>query len=278
MVPSTSNPLVSRIALAISLLSLGTTTAHAAPSAEVAGCIANSEVGQVARNQNRWLEARKALASCAREQCPAPIREACAEWAEELAPRIPTLLIEVKDEHGADVTAGTLSIDGVNVAGALSGAAVDVDPGLHTVRFETTSGPPLETNVLAREGQKRRLVRLVAPPSARLGAVSSSVSTPHRARSGPPVSSWLLAGLGTAALGTGAALGISGLVARSNLDECAPSCAQSDLDSARTRLLVSDITVGVGVVAIAAAAVLWILSPPRAAARKAHVPLYALTF
>ena len=64
-----------------------------------------------------------------------------------------------------------------------------------------------------------------------------------------------MGGIGVALLGTGAVFWGVGSAERSNLrEECASaaSCTQSDIDAAKTKLVVGDVVAGVGVLAVAA--------------------------
>lgn len=236
---------------------------------EVAACIKNSDTGQELRDQGKLIEARESLAVCARDVCPAQIRTACAEWLTGLGPRIPTMVIAAKDEAGHDVTDGTVMVDGKKVDGALAGKAFPLNPGPHAFRFERDGATPVDLQVVAREGEQRRLVPVTFKPAAPagvgvgVGSGNNRPPPPDKPRSGgsgPPLVSWVLGGAGLVAVGVGAVVGITALGDRSDLKDrnCAPYCPQSDVDSIRTKFIVSDITVGVGIVAVGAAVVLWL--------------------
>lgn len=240
---------------------------------EVAACIKNSDTGQELRDQGKLIEARESLAVCARDVCPAQIRTACAEWLTGLGPRIPTMVIAAKDEAGHDVTDGTVMVDGKKVDGALAGKAFPLNPGPHAFRFERDGATPVDLQVVAREGEQRRLVPVTFKAAAPAGTgVGVGVGTgnggnhapppdkPRGGGSGPPLVSWVLGGAGLVAVGVGAVLGITALGDRSDLKDrnCAPYCPQGDVDAIRTKFIIADITVGVGIVAVGAAVVLWL--------------------
>ncbi len=246
----------------------------AAPAAafaadEVAACIKNSDTGQELRDQGKLIEARESLAVCARDVCPAQIRTACSEWLTGLGPRIPTMVIAAKDDAGHDVTDGTVMVDGKKVEGALAGKAFPLNPGPHTFRFERDGATPVDLQVVAREGEQRRLVPVTFKAATPALGTGSGVGNgnhppppdkPRGASSGPPLVSWVLGGAGLVAVGVGAVIGITALGDRSSLKDrnCAPYCPQGDVDAIRTKFIISDITVGVGIVAVGAAVVLWL--------------------
>jgi hypothetical protein len=73
---------------------------------------------------------------------------------------------------------------------------------------------------------------------------------------------WVLAGVGVVALGSFGYFGISGHARASDLkDGCGQTktCDPADVDSARSKYLVADVSLGIGVVALGAAAAVWLL-------------------
>jgi hypothetical protein len=68
---------------------------------------------------------------------------------------------------------------------------------------------------------------------------------------------WILGGIGLASLGVGGGFGIAGLSQKSTLDECRPRCASSEVDTMQRSFLVGDVLMGVGIVSLGAAAILY---------------------
>jgi hypothetical protein len=71
----------------------------------------------------------------------------------------------------------------------------------------------------------------------------------------------LIGGVGLAGFGGFAVFGLTGLSEKRDLaDTCAPSgsCAAGDVSSARTRLIIADVSLGVGVVAVGIATYLFL--------------------
>lgn len=261
MASSTSSPIVFSGLLVLGAAFALPRAGHGAPPPDVAACIASFEAGQHARAAGSWLGARTQFRQCAETRCPAAIRKECNDAAADLSARLPTLVVEVKDPRGEDVSVGTLRVDGTVVADPPNGLAIEVDPGTHQLRYEGPGEPPRSSTVVAREGQKGRLVAL--PPPSR-GAPPAAPTV--RRSKGPPTISWVLGSVAVAALGTGAALGISGLAARADLDGCAPRCDPADVSSARTRIIASDIVVGSGLLALVVSGIFWIQAATQAAA------------
>lgn len=63
------------------------------------------------------------------------------------------------------------------------------------------------------------------------------------------------------ALGSFAIFGIQGKNEVDDLQKCKPRCAEEDVDSARTKLIIADISLGVGVVALGVATYMLLTRP-----------------
>jgi hypothetical protein len=136
-------------------------------------------------------------------------------------------------------------------------------------------------SVVIRQGEKNRLIDVVLPRLLSSGASKSAApsSTPgHLSTAAPPGEASepvdplpiALASAGVLAVGSFAYFGWT---ARSDVNEmkdrCSPRCSENEVDSARSRALVADISLGVGVLALTGAAALawvWPASSPSATA------------
>jgi hypothetical protein len=142
------------------------------------------------------------------------------------------------------------------LATKLEGKSVPVDPGKRIFRFEREGAPPIEQEVVIKQGEKNRKVAVswkAAAPSTdgptEGGDVSISPGT------------WVLGGIGLAGLTVFGVLGGLALSEKSDAEEtCAPSCADSVVDSIRAKLIVADVSLAVGVASLGAAVVLGVLS------------------
>jgi len=263
--------------LLLPLLTVGLpAAAAAAPSATVLECIEHSEKGQAARDRGQLVEARRELAGCALTRCPGAIRTACAEWDAALGPRVPSLVFDVRDEAGHLLAGATIVLDEATVDPRAE--ATEVDPGPHTVRVAVEGRDPVERTLSVREGEQRRKVVIELPARPVLEKVAPPPPAVARPRSGPPLGSWVLGGIGLAAVATGSVFEVSGLVSRGNLDTCSPTCPQERVDGIRQRLLVGDIAIGAGIALLAAGAVVWILLPSSPSSARAAQQPFVFTF
>ena len=82
------------------------------------------------------------------------------------------------------------------------------------------------------------------------------------AKEGSIVPALVVGGIGVLALGSFAIFGLGGKSDVNNLENtCKPHCAESDVDKARTKLIIADISLGVGIVALGVATYLILTRP-----------------
>jgi len=228
---------------------------EAAPPVESADaakaeCLAKYEEAQMTRRERRLLATRAALRACSGAACPSAIRADCVDWLDGVAHSLPSVVVTAR-ARGADLTAVKVFIDGKLATERLSGFALEVDPGLHKFRFESEPWPPIERDVLANEGVKDRPIDVeFAPPlpdDARLVAQAETPRPPRLHRSDYVFGGFALAGFATAAT-----FGGTGLYDAHHLKEtCMSYCKHDDVDAVRTKLIIADIGLAVGVVALA---------------------------
>jgi hypothetical protein len=83
---------------------------------------------------------------------------------------------------------------------------------------------------------------------------------------------WPLGGLGLAGIGTFAYFGLSGKAEENTLrgkTGCAPSCTPEETDPVRTKFLIANVSLGVGIVALGAATIIAFLHQSAAPAAPA---------
>lgn len=239
-------------------------------------CPSSSEEGQRLRDKNRYSDARAMFRACSQPSCPAIVRKDCAKWLSEVDETQPSIVIAAQDAAGADLSAVKVLVDDRQVATKADGSPIVVDPGEHTLRVEAPGHAPLTQRLVVRVSEKNRLVRVVfqdgakAAPPAPVGPPrpSTEASAPaSSSSSGSLVLPLVLTGVGVLALGS---FGYFGLTSKSDLSklrtDCAPFCDQSQLDDVKSRMLIADVSLGVGIVALGVAAVLFV---SRGAARSA---------
>lgn len=182
---------------------------------------------------------------------------------------MPTIVVAAQD-GGQDLADATVKVDGKVLTTRLDGRALALDPGEHTLTVESATKKVVTQKIIARVNEKNRLVRIdfTAPkPEATAPKPESSPKSDgaeEEARAPViPLVSWVLGGVGVAGL---ASFAIFGLIGKGELNDlkgstgCAPFCQQSELDGVKSTMLVADVSLGVGIVALGAAAVIAIVS------------------
>jgi hypothetical protein len=234
----------------------------------------NSSVGL--RSQHKLRETRAQLLVCVAASCPAEVREECARRMERLTAAIPTIVFEVKDGAGRELTAVTVTFDGEVVARELNGSALTLDPGSHTVTFEVAGEPPVTQTILFHEGDKDRHIPVVigtvpVAPAAVAPLPSTATMSSDDGGHGRRVLGLAVGGAGVLGLGLGglfAGLGFSSWSSANTAcpshNECSAS-AVSDRSSAVTFSTASDVAFVAGGVVLAAGAILYLTAPKGAA-------------
>ncbi|MDI3286787.1 hypothetical protein [Polyangium sp. 15x6] len=256
----------------------GATPAHAAPPdpARKAQCAAAFEEGQELEKAGRLVEARGKFVACSAEACPAVVRDECATMLPRVEASLPTIVPGLRDARGNDVVTAEVTLDGAVLTKTLDGQPIAVNPGPHTLRFVAPNETPVERQVVIRVGEKNRVITLdlEGPAQAPPGADPDKPAAPGSGPSGKRVASYVLGGLGVVSLGAFAYLGITGKSDLAGLrDGCGrtQSCAETDVDAVKTKLILGDVSLGVGVASLGVAAALFFTSggekKPEAAAR-----------
>ena len=230
-------------------------------------CATAFEQAQYHQRDQKLASARASAVTCAAATCPAFVRDACQKILSDVEAAQPTLVFAAQDALGNDLVDVRVEIDGQVLTEKLGPEAVPVDPGEHSLRFVSPAGA-LEQHVLARVGEKNRIVRVTLParPAATGPGTPPSPPAPGPSRWSP----WPTAIAGGVALAAiGASIGV-GASAKSDADHlratCAPACAHSDVSSVDTRVVVSDVLLGAGVAAAAVAVVFVFVGRGRAEA------------
>jgi hypothetical protein len=251
-------------------------TLRAAADPTTVDCTHANADGQSKRMAGKLAEARAEFQSCQAASCPAVVRRDCTQRMDELERVQPTIVFEVKDASGGDVSAVAVKVDGVPFVDKLEGGALRVDPGPHSFVFSTNGGPPVTRRLVIREGEKERHERITlvaeAPPSKPAGASESSAPSGAEASQGPSTQKTLglVAGaLGIAALAEGGVFGLLSMsAANQQKTDCASdtSCtnrgqALSDHANAVTEGTLSTVSLIAGGALLVGGAVLFLSAP-----------------
>jgi hypothetical protein len=270
--------------LAVSLLAQ---TSHAGSKEKKAECGDAYERSQELRANQKLRAARESLVVCAQNACPAFVQSDCTQWLAELQREMPTVVVAVKDQHGVDAAGVKVIIDGDLVEAEHEGSAIAVDPGRHTFRFELEGAPPLEREVVVRQGEKDRIVDVsFESPGAQPGTpvaaspgpdVPGPATAPVASKPGPlrPYA-YIAGGVGAAGLIGFTALALVGKGQQSDLENsgCKPNCSQSEVDSVKTKYVIADVSLGLGLAGLGAGVVLFFLSQPHGSEHAASLPLH----
>jgi hypothetical protein len=223
--------------------------AYAAPD-EREQCAAAAEQAQQLRDEGKYRRAREQMLVCARDVCPGPIKSDCGKWLTELDRDAPTVVFGARDAKGADVFDVRVSMDGAVIQERLDGKPILVDSGEHTFRFEAQDGTVREERVLLRAAEKARPIIVTLGEGgdsggSTNGGTSGSMGDGEPRSGGKSILPLAVVG-GIAAVGL-ASFGITGSSQVSDLKQCKPFCKEEDVDSARTKLIIADISLGVAI-------------------------------
>lgn len=249
-----------------------------AEDSKKAECASAYEKSQEFRTQNKLQKARELLVICAETSCPTFVQTDCAQWLTEVDKDMPSIVIVAKDKDGADVTAVKVSIDGELVTSELDGKPITIDPGKHKLHLEMEGAAAVDQPLVARQGEKDRQVKV----SFRPGAEEKEDNSPYAKGSAdtgeqPPIEeekkgpgplripAYIAGGVGAAGLISFAAFGIMASGSQSDLENsgCKPNCSTSEVDSIKTKYLIANISLGVGIVGIGAGVTMFFLSQPK---------------
>jgi hypothetical protein len=242
-----------------------------------AACIAQSERGQLARDEARFLEARGLFVACARDECPRFVRHDCVEFLGDLQKRIPTVVLVARDAAGNDLTRVRVSMDGAPLAETLGATAIAVDPGQHVFRFERSGGPPAQATVLVREGERDRPISVVLGDAPRAKPQAAKPAEPVPV--GVPTATWVLGGLALAGAATFATLSIVALGDAKHLEHtCSPRCSDDQIAPVSREFLIARVAGVIGAVAAVGAGVVYLLARGSSRERHARVAPFQVTF
>ena len=218
-------------------------------------CAAAADQAQQLRDEGKYRRAREQLLICARDLCPAPIKRDCLDWLTQLETIAPTIVLAAK-EGTKDLSDVKVYVDGALVTERLDGRPLQMDLGKHAFKFEY-AGQTKEEDFIIGAGQKNRSLSVVFAPAA----AATPVAPPSKEGGGSLVPAIVLAGVGVVALGSFAVFGLGGKSDVADLQSCKGHCDSGAVDKARTKLIVADISLGIGIVALGVATYLFVTRP-----------------
>ncbi len=229
---------------------------------ETESCIQGAEQGYRLKGENKLVEARKRLQTCAGPSCPSALAPSCVEWLAEVEAALPSIVIHAQDGAGSDLRGVRVKVDGNTVASELDGTAIPIDPGAHTLRFELAGSADQTLEVIIRSGEKNRQVevRFAAAPTK-----PEPESKPRFSRA-PAVIAFVVGGL---AFDVAAATGIAAWVDKTKLDEVCPTrqtCPASEaerVDRVAATSIASTVALPIAGTGLGLGVLLWVLSNPK---------------
>lgn len=215
--------------------------------ADRARCKASYERAQVFVRDERLEAARAQLLIC-EQTCPAELVTDCKKWRRDVDALTPAIRIVVRDARGRTLTDVRLTEDGRPLEGAPD-APIAIEPGSHVLVAERAGYSPAVTRFDVHAGERdRTIVVVLVPLEATAPAEPRPSATP----------SYVVGGIGVAALVASAVLGIKGHMDRSSLrSSCAPTCGGSAVDAIATEWWIAAALGVAGATAIGVSIVLW---------------------
>ena len=282
--PSVGSHLARACGLALLLATAAQSAGAATPGPEqgpAQACLKSYDDSQPLRQAGRLVAARQELLRCSQEICPSAVKSDCLPWLAEVERSLPSIVVAAKDTHGQDTANVRVLIDAALAAPTLDGRPIALDPGTHHLRFELAGAPAIEQDIVVQVGVKNRPVEVSfgpkAPGSGSLGGAAGPAAGEPSAERGEPVAGYVLTGFGVLGLGSFALFGLLGKGEADTYQEtCAPTktCNEDDVAATRTKLIVADVSLGVGVAALGVGIALILynkLSDPDQAAPSARI-------
>jgi hypothetical protein len=197
---------------------------------------------------------------------------------------LPTVVIEARDKAGGDLIDVHVTVDGNTLTDRLDGLALPLDPGIHQFVFTTAGAPPVERQVVIREGEKGRPIVVTLEPAPPAPPTDPAPLEPDEApsRGGIPTATFVFGGIGALGLASFSYFGIKGRSDAADLEESCgynKTCTEEQVAHVRGELIAADISLGVAIVSLGTAAYFFITrdkgdaAPVRGSNVKADVSL-----
>lgn len=222
-------------------------------------CAKSYEAAQRARQAHQLKAARQELLVCSQSQCQGWIKKDCVPWLGQVEAAMPSIVVSAHDPNGKPQDDVRIAIDGAAHAPLES---IALDPGEHTLVVSAPNVARIEQKLTLVEGEHDRRVDITLTPAAvALPAPLPPPKPAGRDERPVPALTWVLGGVGVVAAGVGTYFQVSGMSKHSDLEACRGRCTQSDVDTARSTLWTGNIVLGVAVVALVGAAVVYFTRP-----------------
>ncbi len=237
---------------------------------------------QRAERDGQLFEAKALLRRCGIPACGQFLEHQCTVGYSRIGDDIPSVVPAVTDDAGDPVVEVNVWLDGVMVAEEIDGLAIELEPGLHQLAFETEAdGVFARRKIVARQGERNRRIdvqlhtrgqaerphaatpaKAAAKPASRkrvrqdLVSEPAELTTATRRRSRLP--GYLLIGLGAVGVTGYGLLTYWGRQDNAALSACSPNCPRASFEHVRKLYISANVSLGVGGFALASGAyLLW---------------------
>jgi hypothetical protein len=261
------------LAFALIVSSSGSALAQDAAASNTE-CVNAYEQGQEQRKSGQLVKARSTLQACARDECPDFIRTDCVTWYGEVQNEVPTLVFAARSQ-GQDLSDVRVSVGERVLSARIDGQVVELDPGEYDFEFRAPDMPSLVQHFVIARGERNRLIQVELQPAPAADApVPARVALPSRRSLLLP---GLFAGIGVVGVAGFVGLGAWGHSQESQLEgTCSPHCSADRVSEVRTKYLLADVSLGVGVASLAVGAYFLFSSTASDGQARAGVPQVAV--
>ncbi|MBK8994964.1 MAG: hypothetical protein IPM35_04325 [Myxococcales bacterium] len=218
-------------------------------------CFDAHERAQLAQKEKKLRAAKQDYSICANAACPKLVRSECEAELSKIDAVLASVIVFALDAGKSDSTI-RVSIDGAPAEQA--SGPIELEPGEHLLRAETSDGRSVEKRVTLAEGRRNEKVTLDVPAAAPAAPSPEPPPAPAPAPSRISPAVWVLGGVAVIGLGGFVGFGLSGKGQESDLDSCKPDCKRDDVDAMRRSYLLADISLGVALVAGGVGAYLYV--------------------
>jgi hypothetical protein len=233
---------------------------------EIDMCKAAADQAESFRGDSHLRAARERFLECSRDACPRVTREACSLGFSDVEQLIPTVVFHARDTRGRDVLGVRVLVDQVVMASRLTGTATRLDPGPHRFRYEAANGDAYEETLLIAVGEHNRMIAINFPTALETDGTAPPIGLPPPAPAPTPdaeptpTTIWPTVGAaaaGVVGIGLFSVLDLQSWADYHALkeDRCAAS-RTCDVSGIKTKIVVADVALGVGIVALGVAALL----------------------
>ncbi|HEY6079459.1 MAG TPA: hypothetical protein VIW29_11680 [Polyangiaceae bacterium] len=231
-------------------------------------CLDAHEHAQAVRLSGDLLRARLALRQCSAAACPTLVSRDCMAWLTEVEQQIPSVIFRATRD-GTDLIQVRVLEGERELASAITGTPLELEPGVHHFRAELAGFPPQQTSYILQAGDKARVVGFAfvspqaTPPPAAVPPPAAAPAARDVPESRPvPTLTYVLGGTALAAVISGGVLGAMALSERDEREaSCAPLCTPQELDRVSNLALATDVSFVVAALAGGAAVYTYLTRP-----------------